>query len=41
MPLVKDMMDEICRIFGFSKTPPGAWDEKGYLSFVKGLESQR
>jgi hypothetical protein len=41
MPIVKDTMDEICRIFGFSKTPPGAWDEKGYLSFVKGLESQR
>lgn len=40
-PAVVEMMDEICRIFGLSKTPPGVWDGNGYLIYVQGLESQR
>jgi hypothetical protein len=42
MPVVKEIMDEICRIFGFSKTPPGVWDMNGRLTYVaSGLENQR
>jgi hypothetical protein len=42
MPAVKDMMDEISRIFGFSKTVPGVWDATGRLGYVPpGLEHQR
>ncbi len=41
MPLVKDIMDEVCRIFGYPETPPGLWDEKGYLTYVKGAEYVR
>jgi hypothetical protein len=41
MPIVQEIMDEICRIFGFSKTLPGVWDEEGKLIYVKGLENQR
>jgi len=42
VPVVKDIMDEICRIFGFSKTPPGVWDQKGGLTYVApGLENRR
>jgi hypothetical protein len=38
---VQDIMDEVSRIFGLSKTPRGVWDEKGFLAYVKGLESSR
>jgi len=42
IPVVKEIMDETCRIFGFSKTPPGVWDLKGRLAYVPpGLERQR
>jgi hypothetical protein len=42
IPVVKDIMDEICRIFGLSKTPPGVWDQKGWLTYVgPGLENLR
>jgi hypothetical protein len=42
MPVVKDIMDEVCRIFGFSKTPPGVWNQVGRLTYVPpGLEGQR
>lgn len=41
IPIVKEIMDEICRIFGFSKTLAGVWDDGGKLSYVKGLENQR
>ena len=40
MPIVKDIMAEVCRIFG-SVHPPALWDENGYLSYVKGLEGTR
>lgn len=40
MPAVKDIMDEVCRIFGNAQ-PPGLWDEKGYLTYVKGSENTR
>jgi hypothetical protein len=40
MPTVKDIMDEVCRIFGNAQ-PPGLWDEKGYLTYVKGAENTR
>jgi hypothetical protein len=38
---VISIMDEVSNIFGLSKTPEICWDEKGYLYYVKGLESQR
>jgi hypothetical protein len=42
MPVVRDVMDEICRIFGVEKTPAGVWDQNGRLAYVApGLESQR
>lgn len=41
MPVVKEIMDEVCRIFGFSKTLIGVWDEQGKLGYVKNLENQR
>jgi hypothetical protein len=42
LPSVKDIMDEISRIFGFSKTVPGVWDTEGRLGYVpQGLEHQR
>ena len=41
MPVVKDIMDEVCRIFGHAAAPPGLWDEKGYLEYVKGSEALR
>jgi len=41
MPVVKDIMDEISRIFGFSRTLPGVWEDDDYLHYVKGLESLR
>jgi hypothetical protein len=40
MPIVKDIMAEVCRIFG-SAYPPALWDENGYLNYVKGLEGTR
>lgn len=40
-PLVKEIMDEVSRIFGASKTLSGVWDENGYLTYVKGLEHLR
>jgi len=40
MPIVKDIMAEVCRIFG-SAHPPALWDQNGYLQYVKGLESTR
>jgi hypothetical protein len=41
MPVVREIMDEISRIFGFSETQPGVWHEDGTLHYVKGLENQR
>jgi hypothetical protein len=41
MPVVKDIMDEVYRIFGTPKTTHRLWDEKGYLTYVKGLEGRR
>ena len=42
IPAVKDVMDEVSRIFGFSKTVPGVWDASGRLGYVPpGLEHQR
>jgi hypothetical protein len=41
MPIVRDMMAEVGRIFGLSQGAPGLWDESGYLTYVKGLENQR
>jgi hypothetical protein len=40
MPTVKDVMDEVCRIFGDAQ-PPALWDEKGFLTYVKGAENTR
>lgn len=40
MPAVKEIMDEVCRIFGNAQ-PPELWDEKGYLTYVKGAEYTR
>jgi hypothetical protein len=41
MPVVMDIMEEVCRIFGYPQTPHGLWDEHGYLTYVKGLEGTR
>lgn len=41
MPVVKDIMDEVYRIFGSRKTTHRLWDEKGYLTYVKGVEGMR
>ena len=41
MSVVKEITDEVCRIFGFSKTLHGVWDEQGKLGYVKNLENQR
>jgi hypothetical protein len=40
IPVVKDIMGEVCRIFSDAQ-PPALWDEKGYLTYVKGSESSR
>ena len=40
IPIVKDIMAEVCRIFGIAH-PPALWDENGYLHYVKGLEGIR
>jgi hypothetical protein len=42
MNVVRDIIDEVYRIFGFSGAgSPKLWDENGYLLYVKGLENQR
>jgi hypothetical protein len=42
MDVVRDFIDEVYRIFGFSKAgPPKLWDDLGYLLYVRGLENQR
>jgi hypothetical protein len=42
MDVVRDITDEVYRIFGFTKAgPPRLWDERGYLLYVRGLENQR
>ena len=41
MPVVKEIIHEVCRIFGFSKTLHGVWDKQGKLGYVKGLEGRR
>ena len=42
MDVVRDIIDEVYRIFGFSKAgPPKLWDDSGYLLYVRGLENQR
>lgn len=41
IPVVQDIMDEVSRIFGFSKAWAGLWDQTGKLAYVKGLENQR
>jgi hypothetical protein len=41
MPVVKDIMNEVSRIFGFSAAWPGLWDAAGNLAYVKGIEHQR
>jgi hypothetical protein len=40
-PAVKDILDEISRIFGFPSTQPDVWDANDYLKYVKGLENTR
>jgi hypothetical protein len=40
IPVVKDIMGEVCRILSEAQ-PPALWDEKGYLTYVKGSESSR
>jgi hypothetical protein len=42
MNVVRDIIDEVYRIFGFSGVgSPRLWDENGYLLYVRGLENQR
>lgn len=42
MDVVRGVLDEVYRIFGFSKAgSPRLWDKDGYLLYVKGLENQR
>jgi hypothetical protein len=41
MPVVRNIMEELGRIFGLSQVPPNLWDADGYLTYVKGLENQR
>jgi MinD-like ATPase involved in chromosome partitioning or flagellar assembly len=41
MPVVKDIVSEVCRIFGLSQVPPGIWNDSDELIYVKGLESSR
>lgn len=39
--VVKDVMEEVSRVFGYSRAIPGAWTQSGYLTYVKGIENQR
>jgi hypothetical protein len=41
MPVVKDLVSEVCRIFGLSQVPPGIWNDSDELIYVKGLEGSR
>lgn len=41
MPVVRDIMEEVGRIFGYPKVPSGPWDQNGYLMYVKGAERSR
>lgn len=41
MPAVKDLISEVCRIFGLSQVPPGIWNDSNELIYVKGLEGSR
>ena len=41
MPLVRDIITEVCRIFGLSQVPAGIWNQLGELLYVKGLEDSR
>ncbi|MGA8271027.1 MAG: ATP-binding protein [Candidatus Sulfotelmatobacter sp.] len=41
MPVVRDIMEEVGRIFGLSQVPPNLWDDNGVLTYVEGLESHR
>jgi hypothetical protein len=38
---VRDLMDEVCRIFGIDKAPDRLWGADGKMVYVKGLEGQR
>ncbi len=40
-PVVKDTMAEVYHIFGSRKITHRLWDEKGYLTYVKGVEGTR
>lgn len=40
-PAVREIMDEICRIFGFDRAPDRLWEADGKMVYVKGLEGQR
>lgn len=40
-PAVKDLMNEIFRIFGVDRAPALLWDSDGRMTYVKGLEGQR
>lgn len=41
IPVVKEIMEEVSRIFGLSGVAPNLWDQSGVLTYVKGLENQR
>ena len=41
MDVVKEMIDEVSRIFGLSRAFPGLWDDSGKLKYVEGLENVR
>jgi hypothetical protein len=39
---VRNILDEVYRVFGFSNAnAPRLWDDRGQLTYVKGLENQR
>jgi hypothetical protein len=41
MPDVKSVMEEVCRIFGYSPLPGTLWTTNGYLEYVRGTEGSR
>jgi hypothetical protein len=41
MPVVKDIIGEMARIFGYARVPHGLWDQNDYLMYVKGSENSR